>query len=68
MQCKGCGTNIHPSVASTTHQAIALLVRREGTKPAKIPAGWRAGPLCFKCQAAWSAKISQRAGGTDQSG
>jgi hypothetical protein len=59
-KCQGCGIHLHPVVAQTTYDAIARLIQREGKRPAKVPARWREGPLCNKCQAAWSARIVDR--------
>jgi hypothetical protein len=63
MVCKGCGREMHKSVADASRQAIAVLVGREGHRPAGVPNEWRKGPLCCKCQAAWSAAISELAAG-----
>ncbi|MGD9724113.1 MAG: hypothetical protein AB7O59_22955 [Pirellulales bacterium] len=51
---------MHASVADTTREAIQVLIDREGGRPVDIPKQWRSGPLCPKCQAAWSAAIGLR--------
>jgi hypothetical protein len=59
-KCVGCQSEMHASVATTTQSAINVLVKREGGRPADIPKKWRSGPLCPRCQAAWSAAIGLR--------
>src|SRR5262249_53244996 len=58
VRCVGCGDGMHPLFAETSHDAIGVLVKREGRRRADVPPKWRDGPLCNKCQAKWSAKIT----------
>ncbi len=59
-KCVGCKSKMITGVATASRDAIAVLLRREGGLLVDIPKHWRAGPLCFACQAAWSAAISQK--------
>ena len=57
VSCRGCGAAIHKLVAETSRDAIELLKKREHARPIDVPKSWRDGPLCYKCQAQWSALI-----------